>query len=115
MRDHAHLGWIGDHDARTKGERGQTIAVVLPLQRKMAFSQAMTSALKTGRRSPTSSEPAEWAVSTRRPYLTDVRTRIVLHGDVDPIDDLLLYNWVDKSAAASAAIDQPSALPVEMF
>src|SRR3546814_8302922 len=39
-------------------------------------------------------------------YLTDVLARIVLRGDVDPIDDLLPYNWVHSRAAASAVIDQ---------
>jgi hypothetical protein len=39
-------------------------------------------------------------------YLTDVLARIVLRGDVDPIDDLLPYNWVDSRAPVSAVIDQ---------
>jgi hypothetical protein len=39
-------------------------------------------------------------------YLTDVLARIVLRGDVDPIDYLLPYNWVDSRAPVSAVIDQ---------
>lgn len=37
---------------------------------------------------------------------TDVLTHIVLHRDVDPIDDLHTFNWGDRRLAARADIEQ---------
>lgn len=39
-------------------------------------------------------------------YPTDVLTRIVLHGDADPIDELLPYSRADSRADANNLIDQ---------
>ena len=39
-------------------------------------------------------------------YLSDVLARIITRSDADPIDDLLLYNWVDSRAATTAVIEQ---------
>jgi len=39
-------------------------------------------------------------------YLTDVRSRIVLRNDADPVEDLLPYNWNDSRSPRNEPVSQ---------